>query len=181
MNALRALICAVQFAGEIPQMEEFTTMSARKVMRQIAVTDRGKEPAWRELFLKEGLPRIPARHKREAIRMLLEDENWREKSARAIAEHVGCDHKTVTKVKRLLAGESREVVEGSAFRTRFLKACEKIAETQDPDVLWRETTDKEQWAVIKEAWKKLHRITHGGRTLPDSLYPKGLPNASTSD
>jgi len=155
-------------------------MSREKVERKTAATNCGEKTAWRDLLLKEGLPRIPARHKREAIRMLLEDENWREKSARAIAEHVGCDHKTVTKVKRLLAGESREVVEGSAFLTRLLKACEKIAEIEDPNVLWR-ATNREQLAVVREAHKKLYRILHGARTLPDSLYPKGLPNASTSD
>jgi hypothetical protein len=151
---------------------EVTPMSAQKAKREIAVINRSNEPAQRELFLREGLPRIPARQRREAICMLLQHKNWREKSARAIADHVGCDHKTVTKMKRLLAGESRELVGGSAFRTRFLKACQLIAETQDPDALWRATNDQ-QLAVVKEARKKLHRILQGGRTLPDRLYLKG--------
>lgn len=48
---------------------------------------------------KHGVRRTQA-DKRRAIELMLEDQEWSEKSSKAIADHVGVDHKTVERVRQ---------------------------------------------------------------------------------
>lgn len=74
---------------------------------------------------RHGLRRTNA-DKREAVVMMLHDEEWSQWSDRAIAEHIGVDHKTVGKVRKESTGEIPQSTAVAAPKPRKTKAGRTI-------------------------------------------------------
>jgi hypothetical protein len=106
--------------------------------------------------------------KRRAIEAAIQHPRWSRESDRAIARHIGCDHKTVGSIRRE-CGEfpTSENAHGShspsgPSKTKILEACEllsKIQQTQD-----RQFTPADL-AVVRAGYQPLHRLLFGFSTL----------------
>ena len=114
--------------------------------------------------------------KRRAIQAAIEHPRWGRESDRAIAHHIGCDHKTVGAMRReCAAGEfpTRTLTQGSPPpsgppKNKILKACQllaKVRREQAPQF------SREELATVRAGYEPLHRILFGASTLR-----QGKPN-----
>jgi hypothetical protein len=98
---------------------------------------------------------------RRAIRAALEHPDWSKQSDRKIAQHIGCDHKTVSAVRRILGrGEfpsQTAVASGQKppSKKSILRACQLLMSLQAEHVCAFNETES---AVIRAAGESVRRL-----------------------
>jgi hypothetical protein len=96
--------------------------------------------------------------KRRAIHAALKHPLWKKKSSRAIAKHIGCDHKTVAAMRQKLArGEfpTNKTAQGpprGPSKRDILKACQLLAKVQPEQARQFRRTR----ASNREGWLRTH-------------------------
>ena len=110
------------------------------------------------------------KNKRRAIRAAVQHPRWRRKSDRAIALHIGCDHKTVGAMRReCAAGEfpTGKTAQGSRplagpSQRAILQACRLLAQVQPEQA--RQFSPAEL-ATVRAGYEPTHRLLFGASTL----------------
>jgi len=106
-----------------------------------------------------------------AIQAALNHPRWSLKSDRAIAKHIGCDHKTVAAMRRMSAGgefpTGHQTDEGSHLspgpaKSKILAACRLLAKVQPEQA---RQFNREELAIVREGYEPLHRLLFGASTL----------------
>ena len=119
---------------------------------------------------RHGIPRTQA-ETRFIIATILKDKKWGKKSARAIAKHVGCDHKTVLSIKKTpKSGEipqTPEVDNTSDRHSRPPGSRVQCAHATDE-------VDNDNGGIVDESYKTNHRDPDGvkdkvGNDLPEKV------------
>jgi hypothetical protein len=107
--------------------------------------------------------------KRRAIHAALKHPLWwKKKSSRAIAKHIGCDHKTVAAMRQKLArGEfpTNKTAQGpprGPSKRDILKACQLLAKVQPEQA--RQFSAPEL-ATVRAGYEPMHRLLYGASTL----------------
>jgi len=108
--------------------------------------------------------------KRRAIRAAVQHPRWKLESDRAIAQHIGCDHKTVGAMRReCTAGEfpTDKTAPGSRpsagpSKRKILQACRLLAMVQPEQA--RQFSPAEL-ATVRAGYEPLHRLLFGASTL----------------
>jgi hypothetical protein len=105
-----------------------------------------------------GLPRT-REAKRRAVRAALGHPDWSGRSDRAIAKHVGCDHKTVAALHRILKhGEfpkDASTEKPNPVKKQVLQACGLLAGVQ---AMKLPSFDQDEMVEIKDACDYLGRL-----------------------
>jgi hypothetical protein len=116
-----------------------------------------------------GLPRTQ-KDKRRAILAAIMHPRWSRESDRAIALHIGCDHKTVGAMRgKLASGEfpSNGIAQGSHLaagpsKSSILRACRLLAKVQ-PEMARQ--FDPPDIAMVRAGYETMHRLLNGFSTL----------------
>jgi ParB-like chromosome segregation protein Spo0J len=115
------------------------------------------------------------KQKREATRAALRHPEWGKKTDRAIAKHIGCDHKTVASMRRNLLDAGGEFPTGSRkpkpSKKQVLKACQTLASAQ-PEHLG--PFERAESAILRAGYKSLGQLL----TLADPQKPAFRSNDS---
>ena len=117
---------------------------------------------------QHGLPRS-REAKRCAIRAALCHPRWKKESDRAIARHIGCDHKTVAAMRRANRGgefptaASQEKPKPS--KEAILEASQLLARVQPEQ---EADFEHSELAVVRAGYEAVHRLLFGAKTLPRS-------------
>jgi hypothetical protein len=113
---------------------------------------------------------------RQIVRAVLQHPKWRKKSNRAIARHVGCDHKTVAAIRCSLSGEipkrrarATPGADSESGKREVLEACRLLAEAHlDRNCQF----DQNELAVISNGCAALQRLL---ADVPFQPQPKQQP------
>jgi hypothetical protein len=108
--------------------------------------------------------------KRRAIRAAVQHPRWKLQSDRAIAQHIGCDHKTVGAMRRECTGgefPTDKTDPGSRLppgpsKREFLQACRLLAQVHPEQA--RHLSPAEL-ATVRAGYEPLHRLLFGASTL----------------
>jgi hypothetical protein len=108
--------------------------------------------------------------KRRSIRAAVQHPRWKLQSDRAIAQHIGCDHKTVGAMRRECAGgefPTDKTAPGARPPSRpskreILRACRLLAKVQPEQA--RQLSPAEL-ATVRAGYEPLHRLLFGANTL----------------
>jgi len=108
--------------------------------------------------------------KRRAIRGALQHPEWSKQSDRAIARHIGCDHKTVGAMRRYWAGEfpKRPAQSGRSARcgpseATVLNACRTLVGVEPGRSYEFESSEV---VILKQAYEALHRLVTCAQSQP---------------
>ena len=113
-----------------------------------------------------------------AIQAAVEHPRWTLESDRAIARHIGCDHKTVASIRRKCAGgefPKCEIGQGSHLLTgpsksKILRACRLLSRVQPEQARLFSQADI---AKVRAGYESMHRLLFGFGTLrPGTPGPK---------
>jgi hypothetical protein len=105
---------------------------------------------------------------RRAIVAAVLHPSWSQQSDRAIAEHIGCDHKTVGVIRRKCAGgefPTRRTAGGSPkgpSKKEILQACVLLAKIQPEQAV---TFTWAELKTVREGYEPIHRLLFGQKTL----------------
>jgi hypothetical protein len=113
--------------------------------------------------------------KRRAIKAAIEHFLWSRESDRAIARHIGCDHKTVGQMRERMSGEfptdkiQRSPPSGTS-KSEILQACGVLArQPAEP----AHQFSVQELPTLKAAYKALHRLLLGADTFsPAKLHDR---------
>jgi hypothetical protein len=105
-----------------------------------------------------------------AIQAAITHPRWSRESDRAIAQHIGCDHKTVGAMRRkCTAGEfpTENVTQGlrppsGPSKSKILEACRVLAKVQPEQA---RHFSREELTAVKTGYESLHRLLLGASTL----------------
>jgi len=96
---------------------------------------------------------------RAAVHAALEHPTWKKKTDRAIAKHIGCDHKTVGAMRRTLGRQSGEFPtprrKPGTSKSAILKACQLLASAQPEQLGWFEESES---AILRGGYDSLVRL-----------------------
>jgi hypothetical protein len=107
---------------------------------------------------------------RRVIEAAVRHRRWTLMSDRAIAQHIGCDHKTVGAMRRKCAsgefptdqtGPSSRRPSGPSKR-KILQACRLLAKIQPEQA---SHFNPPELAIVRAGYEPLHRLLHGASTL----------------
>jgi ParB-like chromosome segregation protein Spo0J len=114
-----------------------------------------------------GLPRTH-KEKRAAIIAALQHPTWNKKSDRKIAQHIGCDHKTVGGIRRRLVGKfptkdqkNQQAELKLPSKRKVLQACNFLSKIQPQQKAAFDGTER---SMVREACEALHRLLYGPNT-----------------
>jgi hypothetical protein len=110
------------------------------------------------------------KEKHRAIQAAVQHPRWHLESDRAIAQHIGCDHKTVGAVRRECAsGEfpadktaPRLHRPARPSKQKILKACQLLAKLKPERA---RQFNRAELAIVRPAYESMHRLLFGARTL----------------
>ena len=105
-----------------------------------------------------------------AIQAAIEHPRWSLESDRAIARHIGCDHKTVASIRRKCAGgefPKDGIARGSGSplgpsKSKILQACRLLSHVQPEQARQFSRADI---AKVRAGYEPMHRLLFGFRTL----------------
>jgi hypothetical protein len=108
--------------------------------------------------------------KRRAIQAAIQHPRWSMESDRAIAQQIGCDHKTVGAMRReCAAGEfpTGQMTQGTPPpsglpKSKILEACRLLAKVQPEQA---RQFSREELATVRAGYEPLHRLLFGASTL----------------
>jgi hypothetical protein len=116
--------------------------------------------------------RCSQQDKRRAIQAAVEHPRWKQESDRAIAQHIGCDHKTVGVMRRNRGGGEFPTLDKAApgrcpslkpSKRKILQACRLLSKVR-PEHARRQFNNSEL-ATVRAGYEPLHRLLFGARTL----------------
>ena len=85
---------------------------------------------------------------------------------RELGRRLGLDHRTIGRWrKRLMDVQGGEVPHTLLTKKQFWTICRRVSAIL-PDAMWREL-DQQEIPGVWKAYVALHRVLHGGKTLPD--------------
>lgn len=100
---------------------------------------------------------------RRAIHAALNHPRWSLESDRAIAQHIGCDHKTVGAMRRMCAGgEFPTGGQTGPTKSKILAACRLLAKVRPEQA---RQFNREELATVRAGYEPLHRLLFGASTL----------------
>jgi hypothetical protein len=107
---------------------------------------------------------------RRAIQAAVKHPRWKLQSDRTIAQHIGCDHKTIGAMRRkCVSGEfsTHQGCPGSRrlsgpSKRQILQACRLLAKVQ-PEQAGQFSSG--ELAMVRAGYEPLHRLLHGASTL----------------
>jgi len=116
-----------------------------------------------------GLPRTSL-DKRRAIQAAITHQRWGRESDRAIARHIGCDHKTVASMRRGRSGGEFPTNGGThdshspsgPSKREILGACHLLSKVQPEQA--RQFTPADL-ATVRDGYESTHRLLFGFSTL----------------
>jgi ParB-like nuclease domain len=114
-----------------------------------------------------GLPRTQ-KAKRNAIRAALRHPKWSKQSDRAIAKHIGCDHKTVGSMRRLIPGGefptpgTSVASDNAPSKKAILSASLLLARVQSDQ---KSDFEPDELAIVRNGYEAVNRLL-GVKALP---------------
>ena len=106
---------------------------------------------------------------RRAIQAAIEHPRWSRESDRVIAQHIGCDHKTVGRMRReCRSGEfpteniQRSFPPSGVSKSEILRACGVLARLPAEPA---HQFSVQELPALKAGYETLHRLLFGGDTL----------------
>jgi hypothetical protein len=102
--------------------------------------------------------------KRRAIQAAIAHPRWTLQSDRAIARHIGCDHKTVARMRRQCTGgefPTNEVQPGPS-KSQILRACRLLSKVQPEQA---RLFDRADIATVRAGYEPMHCLLFGFSTL----------------
>jgi hypothetical protein len=118
--------------------------------------------------------------KRRAIQAAINHPRWSLESDRAIARHIGCDHKTVASVRRGPAGgefPTHWLSLSGPSKSEILRACQLLSRVQPEQA---RQFDRADIAKLRAGYEPLHRLLFGFSTL-QLEKPLGEENGSEAE
>lgn len=116
--------------------------------------------------------RSSPKDRRRAVQAALRHPRWRLESDRAIARHIGCDHKTVGAMRRAFAAGEFPTMNESApgqcpplgpSKRKILQACRLLAKVQPEHA--RRQFNTAELETVRAGYEPLHRLLFGASTL----------------
>jgi hypothetical protein len=122
--------------------------------------------------------RLTPNDRRRAILAAVQHPRWSLESDRTIAQHIGCDHKTVGKMRRACFGGEFPThhpapasgCPAGPSKARILKACRLLAKVRPEQAREFNQTDL---VTVRAGYKPLHRLLFGASTL-GAHRPQGV-------
>ncbi len=114
--------------------------------------------------------RLTAKDKRRAILAAVQHSRWSQESDRTIAQHIGCDHKTVGKMRRRCAGGEFPTDHpapglgspAGPSKAKILQACRLLAKVRPEQA---RQFDRVDLATVRAGYEPMHRLLFGASTL----------------